>query len=202
MKKICVFILCFVLIGSSCLATTIKFSDVSDSYWGAEVIYKLANAGAINGYDDGTYKPLKSVTYGEFVKLVIAGFLKGEIDAESVTSDFNHWAAPYIKLAELYGIIEEGEINSSNVNNYISRIDMVCIVSMADMILNDSDFDNSKSLDFSDVYGVVGKERTLLTHAYSRGLVVGNPNGTFRPNAEMNRAEAATIIDRLIKQEV
>ncbi len=202
MKKICVLILCFVLLGTSCFATTIRFSDVSDSYWGAEVIYKLASKNVINGYDDGTYKPLKSVTYGEFVKLVMASFLNGEVDSESVTCDFEHWAAPYIKLAELYGIIEEGEINSNNVNNYITRIDMVCIVSMADMILNNSDFDSSKTLDFSDVYGVVGKERTLLIHAYSRGLVVGNPNGTFRPKAEMNRAEAATIIDRLIKQEV
>lgn len=197
MKKICVFILCFVLIGSSCLAATIRFSDVSDSYWGAEVIYKLANAGVINGYDDGSYKPLKSVTYGEFVKLVMASFLPNDFETESVSADFEHWAAPYIKLAELYGIIDVGAVNLENVNNYISRIDMVCIISMADMVLNDKNFDSSKQLDFSDVYGVVGKERTLLTHAYSRGLVLGNPNGTFRPNAQMNRAEAATIIDRL-----
>ena len=33
-----------------------------------------------------------------------------------------------------------------NVNNYITRIEMARIVSMADMILNGSDFDNSKEL--------------------------------------------------------
>lgn len=198
MKKIWCLFLCFVLLGTSCLATTIKFTDVSDSYWGAEVIYKLASSGVINGYDDGTYKPLKSVTYGEFIKLVMASFLPDDFEAEGVSCDFEHWAAPYVKLAELYEIVDVGVVNLDNVNSYISRIDMVCIVSMADMILNDKDFDTSKQLDFSDVYGVVGKERTLLQHAYSRGLVLGNPNGTFRPNAEMNRAEAATMIDRLV----
>ena len=196
MKKILIFILCFMLVGITSFAT-IRFSDVTDSYWGAEVIYKLADAGVINGYDDGTYKPLKSVTYGEFIKLVMANFLPADFEAEGVTSDFDHWAAPYVKLAELYGVIDEGAVTLDNVNNYISRIEMARIVSMADMILNGSDFDNSKELVFTDIFSVVGKDRTLLQHAYSKGLILGNPNGTFRPNAEMNRAEAATIIDRL-----
>ena len=201
MKKIFNVLVIFILIGTVCFAS-IRFSDVSDSYWGAEVIYKLADAGVINGYDDGTYKPLKSVTYGEFIKLVIATFVPGEIDNSSITTDFEHWAAPYVKLAELYGIIDEGWISKENIDNYITRIEMARIVSMADLVLNENEFDNSKELDFSDVYGVLGKDRTLLQHAYSSGLVLGNPNGTFRPNAEMNRAEAATIIDRLANQEV
>lgn len=196
MKKFLILFFCFILFGITCFAS-IRFTDVSNSYWGAEVIYKLANKGVINGYEDGTYKPLKSVTYGEFIKLVMANFLPDDFESSSVTADFDHWAAPYIKLAELYGVIDEGWITLDNVNNYITRIEMVSIISMADMILNGNDFDSSKELDFSDIYSVTGKNRTLLQHAYSRGLVVGNPNGTYRPNAEMNRAEAATIIDRL-----
>ncbi|MBR4110251.1 MAG: S-layer homology domain-containing protein [Clostridia bacterium] len=196
MKKILIFIFCFAFIGITSFAT-IRFSDVADSYWGAEVIYKLADAGVINGYDDGTYKPLKSVTYGEFIKLVMATFLPADFESQGVDVDFDHWAASYVKLAEIYGIVEEGTITLDNINNYISRIEMARIVSMADMILNSSDFDNSKELVFTDIFSVVGKDRTLLQHAYSSGLILGNPNGTFRPNAEMNRAEAATIIDRL-----
>ncbi|MBO5179240.1 MAG: S-layer homology domain-containing protein [Clostridia bacterium] len=196
MKKILIFILCFMLVGITSFAA-IRFSDVADSYWGAEVIYKLANAGVINGYDDGTYKPLKSVTYGEFIKLVMANFLPADFEGEGVDTDFEHWAAPYVKLAEIYGIIEEDTITLDNINKYISRIEMSNMISMADMILNGNDFDNSKELIFTDIFSVVGKDRTLLQHAYSRGLILGNPNGTFRPNAEMNRAEAATIIDRL-----
>ena len=196
MKKFLVFIFCFIIIGITSFAT-LKFSAVDDSYWGAEVIYKLANAGVINGYEDGTYKPLKSVTYGEFVKLVMANFLPADFESAGVDADFEHWAASYVKLAELYGIIDEGVITLDNINNYITRIEMAYIVSMADMILNGSDFDNSKELVFTDIFAVTGKNRTLLQHAYSKGLILGNPNGTFRPNAEMNRAEAATIIDRL-----
>lgn len=198
MKKSLILFFCFIIIGVTSFAT-MKFSDVADSYWGAEVIYKLADAGVIKGYEDGTYKPLKSVTYGEFVKLVMANFLPADFESEGVTADFEHWAAPYIKLAELYGIIDEDAITLNNVNNYITRIEMAHIVSMADMILNGSDFDNSKELIFTDIFSVTGKNRTLLQHAYSKGLILGNPNGTFRPNAEMNRAEAATIIDRLAK---
>lgn len=197
MKKFLIFFICFVLVSMTCFAS-IKFSDVSDSYWGAEVIYKLADKGVINGYDDGTYKPLNSVTYGEFIKLVMATVLPNDFESSSVTGDFDHWSAPYIKLAEVYGIIDEGMITIENVNDKISRIEMACVVSMADMILNDVDFDSSKTLSFNDIFSVVGKERTLLLHAYSRGFVVGNPDGSYRPKDEMNRAEAATIIDRFI----
>lgn len=196
MKKILIFIFCFAFVGITSFAA-IRFSDVADSYWGAEVIYKLADAGIINGYDDGTYKPLNSVTYGEFIKLVMATFLPADFETTGVDANFEHWAASYVKLAEIYGIIEEETITLDNINNYISRIEMANIVSMADMILNGSDFNNSKELVFTDIFGVVGKDRTLLQHAYSSGLIIGNPDGTFRPNDEMNRAEAATIIDRL-----
>lgn len=196
MKKFLIFFVCFMLVSITSFAV-LKFSDVADDYWGAEVIYKLAEAGVINGYENGTYKPLKSVTYGEFIKLVMANYLPADFDKAGVTTDFDHWAASYVKLAEMYGVISEGMITSENINNNITRIEMASIVAMADMILNNNEFDNSRELIFTDIFGVVGTERTLLNHAYSRGLILGNPNGTFRPNAEMNRAEAATIIDRL-----
>lgn len=196
MKKILIFVFCFAFIGITSFAA-IRFSDVADSYWGAEVIYKLADAGVINGYEDGTYKPLNSVTYGEFIKLVMAIYLPTDFEMTGIDVDFDHWAAPYVKFAEIYGIINEEDITLSNIDKYISRIEMARIVSMADMIMNGSEFDNSKDLVFSDIFSVVGKDRTLLQHAYSTGLVLGNPDGTFRPNDEMNRAEAATIIDRL-----
>ena len=116
MKKILLFLICFVLVSMTCFAS-IKFTDVSDSYWGAEVIYKLSDKGVINGYDDGTYKPLNSVTYGEFIKLVMATVLPNDFEPSSVTSDFDHWAASYIKLAEIYGIIDEGMITIENVSD-------------------------------------------------------------------------------------
>ena len=64
------------------------------------------------------------------------------------------------------------------------------------MILNGNDFDCSKELNFSDIFGVMGKERTLLQHAYSRGLILGDVEGTFRPNSTMIRSEAAMMIYR------
>ncbi len=195
MKKVIFLIICIVLIGSATFA--MMFRDVPDNHWAATCINKLAEDGIILGYGDGAYYPDEQVSYGQFIKLVMAThFNSGEINSESVTVEYDHWAAPYAKLAELYGIIEPGDITQENIDMPIPRIKMASIISMADMILNGEQFNNSKELNFSDIFGVLGKERTLLQHAYSRGLILGDVEGTFRPNEYMIRSEAAMMIYR------
>lgn len=195
MKRVVFLILCFLLISSSVFA--VVFSDVPDNHWASTCINKLANDGVILGYGDGAYHPDEQISYGQFIKLVMATKFSSEMfENEGVTGDYNHWAAPYVKLAEIYGIIEAGDITQENIDSPIPRIEMVSIISMADMILNSKEFDCSKKLEFSDIFSVVGKERTLLQHAYSRGLVLGDAEGTFRPNDYMIRSEAAMMIYR------
>lgn len=196
MKRVIFFILVFVLMLSNVFAAV--FVDVPDNHWASVCINELASEGVILGYGDGKYYPDEKVSYGQFIKLVIATKFPNEMFEDSgVTGDYNHWAAPYVKLAEIYGIIEIGDITQENIDEAIPRIKMVSIVSMADMILNEEEFNCSKNLEFSDIFSVVGKEKTLLQHAYSRGLILGDEEGTFRPDDYMIRSEAAMMIYRL-----
>lgn len=195
MKRVVFLILCVLIISSIVFAAT--FSDVPSNHWAYESIARLSDDGVILGYGDGAYHPDENVSYGQFIKLVMATeFPEESFESTGITGDYNHWAAPYVKLAEIYGIIDAGNVTIDNVDLPIPRIKMVSIISMADMILHDEEFDSTKSLIFTDIFGVIGKERTLLQHAYSRGLVLGDAEGTFRPNEYMIRSEAAMMIYR------
>lgn len=50
------------------------FSDVAAEYWGYKDILAAKQAGIINGYEDGTFRPEEPVLYEDAVKMVLAAY--------------------------------------------------------------------------------------------------------------------------------
>jgi hypothetical protein len=84
------------------------FSDVDDDYWATPYILLAHSNGWINGYEDGTFRPLNSITRAEVVSIVNR-MLERSCDSEFVTenaenivnySDISdqHWA--YLDILE------------------------------------------------------------------------------------------------------
>ncbi|HHZ00896.1 MAG TPA: S-layer homology domain-containing protein, partial [Tissierellia bacterium] len=48
----------------------IVFSDLDETHWAYEGIYKLVYEGIIVGYPDGTFRPNAEITRAEFVTLI------------------------------------------------------------------------------------------------------------------------------------
>ena len=57
--------------------TDIKFTDMPSDYWGSEYIVKAVDAGVISGFEDGTFRPEKTVTYEQAVKMIVSYLEKG-----------------------------------------------------------------------------------------------------------------------------
>ena len=199
MRKLLLLTMTLVVIISCCasLCFAKEFPDVAKDHWAYRYIDELSNQGVINGYDDGTYKPSGTITRGEFTKLVIAACLPSDIDKSDLMSEFNHWAAPYVWVAEQYGVLEKGEFNEDNIDKPITRLEMVRLVSNADISFKESKVDTSRpEQDFMDVVDMSDEDYALLCHAVNSGLVKGYEDYTFRPENTMTRAEAATMIWR------
>ncbi len=199
MKRLLFLIMAVVMIISCCFSFCFakEFPDVDTSHWAFKYIDELSNAGVINGYDDGTYKPAGTVKRGEFVKLVIAACLPSDIDPDEIPTEFNHWAAGYVWVAEQYGVLEPGEFNLDNIEKPITRLEMVRLVSNADIFMKENMVEDKKlEQDFIDVAEISDEDYALLCHAVNRGLIKGYEDYTFKPENTMNRAEAATMIWR------
>ncbi|MGN1115172.1 MAG: S-layer homology domain-containing protein, partial [Candidatus Ornithomonoglobus sp.] len=52
------------------LAGGTDFVDVSENHWAYEYISSMAERRIIEGYDDGTFLPEKTVTRAEFAKML------------------------------------------------------------------------------------------------------------------------------------
>ncbi|CAC9934338.1 hypothetical protein PEPCOX59622_01491 [Aedoeadaptatus coxii] len=84
-----------------------SFKDIDDSKWYASSVGYMEKKGLINGYQDGTFKPQKTITRAEFSR-ILAGYanlqpMQGGSPYKDVKSD--HWASGYIAAVESAGLM-------------------------------------------------------------------------------------------------
>ena len=90
--------------GTMFSATTTKFSDVADSTspsaWAIPYIAYAVGTGAINGYEDGTFRPTNPVTYGEAVKMIVCTLGYEPVVDKTLTP----WYQGYVDIAAQIGL--------------------------------------------------------------------------------------------------
>lgn len=182
MKKIISLIMSLMMIMSLCVCVTAaSFSDISADHWAYQNIKTLVDEGTINGYNDGTFKPNKSVTRAEFVKMIGKWNKKSEIAYSDITKE--HWAYDYIIWSGLDAagdkIYPDVEIKRSDVINLIWKRN------------------GSPKHDLApDAISNQGTNKDATSWAYTIGLMKGDDGLNLRLDSSLTRAEAATLIIR------
>ena len=82
-----------------------RYSDVSSGQWFNAAISTLSNAGVIDGYPDGTFRPNNSITRGEFAALAVRFFEVSYTGEDLFTDLSGHWAQEYINKAGHAGLV-------------------------------------------------------------------------------------------------
>lgn len=178
----------------------IKFEDFKPDAWYSEVMAKLTNLGGISGYPDGTIRPDGTVTKGEFTKMLI-----GTLGHEFSPSKTSHWSRPWvdkaIELDIIPSYIANGQFKDNQLDEPITRELMAVLVKNSVNSYTEEEharFKNYKNyeLNIADLYKVTYKEEVL--QAYALGLISGYPDNTFRPQNSLTRAEASSVIIRVV----
>lgn len=169
-----------------------KLSDISN-HWAKELIALLYDKGIIGGYPDGTFRPNNSITRAEFTKIFVTS-----LHEDVGNSSEGHWATNYLNKAIEEGYVLEGEFDDLNKN--ITRGEM------ARMIVRALDEDYPENInDYKEQikdYNDIPKEyKDFVLKAYVKGIITGYPDGTFKYNQTATRAEASTMIVRLLEPE-
>ena len=169
------------------------FSDVAEEHWAKGYIEKLTASKIINGYPDGTFRPSDTLTKGAFLKLIVTASLP-EVDFNQLDKNFDHWAATYVKVAENYNVLEKGAITKENIDEPITRIDVIKILSLCDINMRSHEQKALDYLTFTDTDGLDETSEILLSHAVANGIIGGYPDGSFKPQNNLTRAEASKIL--------
>jgi len=171
-------------------------------HWAEAEIEKLVAMKIVGGYEDGTFKPGNKVTGSEFAKvLTLAGGLKA-VDSnlqgfQDLPADF--WAKKYINAALKKGIIKgEGDI-AFDAQNALTRAQIAVLLVRALGLEDKARTMAQQDLKFTDSQSVPDWSKGSVATAVQLGLVKGYEDGTFRPDAPVDRAVAAALISRFIK---
>jgi len=185
----------------------LTFSDVPNDAWYYEDLqYILEDERKIfAGYPDGTFRPNDTLTVDMYIKLIVT------IKGHKVENGREYWASTYIEKA-----VEEGYIIPwqdvhftyktkddpyAGYRKPINRGDMALIAGRAFTdIADDDEYRDPIAVSslIKDYYSLPSHIRASVVKFYDLGIFTGYPDGEFKPDNILTRAEAVAVIRRLI----
>ena len=104
------------------------FTDVAADAWYNNAISTMANAGILDGYEDGSFHPNGYITRAEFATIAVR-FFDLSYQGEDLFPDIDgHWAQDYINQAADAGIIEGYPDGTFGPQKQITRAEAVTMV--------------------------------------------------------------------------
>ena len=183
------------------LPASAVFSDVNAGDWFEAYLQDAYDEGIIGGFPDGTYRPNGQLTHAQI--MVMAAQLhskqKGDnYDFQAAKKEGGAWYQPYEDYCVAEGIVPaetfgaggpfEGEENTN-----VTRGQMAFYFSGT---LTDESYKDKKEVSLSDIDGYIFKEN--IEKLAKADIVGGFPDGTFRPDELVTRAQAAVFIKNLL----
>lgn len=167
----------------------IIFSDVSDDYFAKAQIEEFINAGIIEGYEDGTFRPNNNVTRAEFVKIVNKAFGFTQVGNKSFKDvKDNAWYANDVKIAVEKGYIDGFEDDTFRPQEKITREQMAKILGTILNIKGDG------QTNFLDDASIATWAKPFVDALVDKGIINGYPDKTFKPKGNATRGEGVKVI--------
>ncbi len=201
-RKIALIMILLAVILSTALAFVFgdapkTFSDLEKDHWAFESVERMKEIGIISGYPGGDFKPDAYITYAEFIKMVTVA--KEVIESDLKPESIGHWAKPYYNAALNNMYFTKWDISEGALDIPIPRKHMALIAggAMGEFIKIEDygDYDEISGY-ISDVDYKTPYEYEIVK-SYATGILSGYPDGSFRPEGVLTRAEAVSVVDRL-----
>lgn len=198
-RRIIVFLFIIVFISKSNIyeARDNLFTDTKSSDWFLDDVSYLTNLDCISGYPDGSFRPSRNISKAEFLKTLMSS-----IGYQNLPKTDSYWASGYVDKGLNLNLIDLNYIR--NINNPITRYEMAKILSNTldykkeTIPRNRSEY---KTI-IVDIDKIVDKDlyNSVLT-TYTKGILSGYPDGRFLGDRHLSRAEASTVIVRVINKD-
>lgn len=162
------------------------YSDVPETAWFFTSVKTATELGIIEGMGGDIFAPDASLKLSEAIKM--GSILHGMDDSN--VADTDPWYRPYVEYAKNNGIIEPEDF--PDLERPATRAEMAYIFfHSAGELTEINIIESLPDVRETDVYG-----REIFT-LYRAGVLMGiDSQKTFKPEAKITRAEAATIIVR------
>ncbi len=196
-KKKMTLTLAIILVLTSFTASfaAVNMSDLNEVSWAKQVIEKWAGIGLVSGYADGTFKPGNAITRAEFTVIAYNAF-----ELESTTRKAfddvktSDWFYQPVSQMAAQGFINGYGDGSFKPNAPITRAEAAIILVNIQGLKA-----NPEAISIFEDAGLIPPWAAgYIGAAFEAKNISGYPDGTFRPNANITRAESVVMLDNAI----
>ncbi|MCL6647159.1 MAG: phosphodiester glycosidase family protein [Chloroflexi bacterium] len=197
-------------------ATVQSFRDVPASFWAYGAIRELAALGVVDGLPDGSFRPVAPVTRAELVKMLLVAQGTGPAAGQPPFPDVTRgsWYAPWLEAAWQRKLLL-GADGLALPERPVTRQEAALLLLRAAQLngaqagapaapavpgagAGTPQAPAGSSLRFRDSGAIAPWALEGVEEAVRLGLLQGFPDGSFRPRANLTRAEAAVLVQRLM----
>lgn len=177
------------------------FRDVGGSDWFYDEVLYAYDLGFFSGTSSNTFEPQAGMTRAMFV--TVLGRMVAVEESQYTTSSFvdvatGKWYSPYVEWASKSGIVNGTGAGGFSPDAKINREQMATIIAryvqQKDISLPN---DSNAVAGFKDADKVASFAKGGLELMRRTGIIKGDANNNFNPQATATRSEAATIFMRL-----
>ncbi|WP_135555332.1 hemoblobin-interacting domain-containing protein [Paenibacillus cymbidii] len=188
--------------GTAIRFTIAKFSTFTVIDFGEEAVTPVTPEASltqayVNGFEDGTFRPGSAVTRGQLAAMLdrlysdTAAAVAGEAAAYADAGQFPAWAAAAIDRVTRLGVMDGYADGTFRAEQAVTRAEAAAIIARVAKLGS-----VEAAGGFTDTAGHWAAAE--IAAAARAGLVNGYEDGSFAPDRELSRAEAAALINRTI----
>ena len=181
------------------------FPDVPNTHWAYSAIMTLVDREIVAGYEDGLFRPENLVMRNEFATILTRTLQIPLI--ENATPTFvdvakEHWAFAYVETAKFYltGYRQDGEYYFKGTEPTLREDISVALVKALRLDNQNVDVTELENI-FTDYYAISPNLQKYVLIAYNNNLIGGYPDGTFKAQQSITRAETAALLIRVLNSE-
>lgn len=185
------------------------YPDTKDN-WARDAIQAMTQAGYLSGYADNTFKPSAQITreqaaaiYGKVLQHNLNEQKLAEIATkESSTSysdvEADRWSSSAIKLVSAAGVMEGTSKTAFTPSKTMDREQFVASAASLAKKLNLSTPVKAEKVTFKDEASISSAYLADIQYMAQRGIVASGATENFNPKQPVTRAQAATILNRML----
>jgi hypothetical protein len=177
----------------------VRFHDIQ-GHWAEDDIVKATEMGWVNGYPDGGFAPQNEVTRAQFTTMLSRALaLSSSSDEARTFKDYElipEYAESHVSNAAAAGLVKGYEDATFRPSQSITRSEITVMLMRA--LGYEDKMDPTLPLAYDDADRIPDWAYPAIATASDLGIVKGRAHNQFAPDAYTTRAEAVTLILRML----
>ena len=185
------------------------YTDTKDN-WARDAIQAMSQAGYLSGYSDNTFKPSAQITreqaaaiYGKVLQhnlneQELADIVTKEASTSYSDVEADRWSNSAIKLVSAAGVMSGTSKTAFTPSKTMNREEFVASAASLAKKLNITTPVKTEKVTFKDEDSISLDYVADINYMAQRGIVASGATESFNPKQPVTRAQAATILNRML----